>query len=507
MTPANHIEQPRMSPTSAWQSAVAMDGGHVWSSQTSEPPTPSELPNRPVFAESSPAAKDVAAVSGPPVTGTPLAQGGATPLQEGDRSNASGNNAALQPCEPQVAPRVAAQWKYVPVPDGPDKHEEFDCRSAVSPEGLRVIGARVRGVSHKHEGINCDDWFELEVSGPWTIIAVSDGAGSHQFSRVGARVSCQAAVAQLATTLKEHKLKPRDQWSSTTLKRDETNGVFAEADLEFVQGALHQALWASSRAVEAAATERADSSEHERLLGRQLVLNDLSATLLLAVHTTVRYKNTDYSFVLTCQIGDGMLAAVDRRGTLQLLGRPDKGDFRGQTDFLTNKGKLDKEHLWRKTLGFFGPLQAFMVMTDGIADIYCPDDPGMLRLYGDLVLNQVVNIRGLSIDEMVAALAHTRLPTLDDVAKAGFHSQMKAITANGPRAVRMRSVASYAEKLGMPLAEVVASPALLLAGVRAGHTFADHSPEARLQSWLDTYEVPGERDDRTLVILHQEVVS
>jgi hypothetical protein len=507
MTPADHLKQPWVSPAGTWPSAVALDGNQGWVTQTSEPPSLSELPNYPAFAESSPAANDVATASGAPVTGMPSAQGAAASPQEGDRGDASGDDAALPPCESPVARQVAAQWKYLPVPDGPDKHEECDCRPAVSPEGLRVIGARVRGVSHKHEGINCDDWFEVAVSDPWTVIAVSDGAGSHQFSRVGARVSCQAAVAHLAATLRGHRIKPRHQWSGDTLKRNETSGVFAEEDLECVQKALHQAVWASSEAVEAAATARAESPEHVRLLGRKLVPSDLSATLLLAVHTTVKYKDTDYSFVLTCQIGDGMLAVVDRRGTLQLLGRPDRGDFKGQTDFLSNKSKLDREHLWRKTLGFFGPLQALMVMTDGIADIYFPDDPGMLRLYGDLVLNQVVDIPGLGVDEIVAALAHTRLPTLDDVAKADFHSQMKAITANGSRAVRMRSVASYAEKLGRPLAEVVASPALLLAGTREGQVFAERSAEARLQSWLDAYEVPGERDDRTLVMLYREMVS
>jgi hypothetical protein len=345
------------------------------------------------------------------------------------------------------------------------------------------------------------------VSGPWTIIAVSDGAGSHKFSRVGARVSCQAAVERLAADLKDHRIKQREIWSSDTFKRDETNGVFTEEDLEFVQQALHRAMQVAYDAVEAAAKERADSPEHESILGRKLVLTDLSGTFLLAVHTTVMYKGTDYSFVLTCMVGDGMLAVVGREGTLQLLGVPDKGEFAGQVDFLTSPKKLESDNLVRKTFPFFRPMQALMVMTDGVADIYFPNDPGMLRLYGDLVLNQVLDMRGPHMDEIVAALTNTRLPTLDEVAKAEFHSVMKSITADGPREVSMRSVVAYAEKLGLPLVEVVASPALLLAGAQGGKVFDEPSSESRLQSWLDAYEARGERDDRTLVILYREMVS
>ena len=95
---------------------------------------------------------------------------------------------------------VSPQWLYKPVPaNEPDVHEEFACEAIVSPEGHPILAARVRGKKHKHEGTNCDDWYEVKNSGCWTIIAVADGAGSKKFSRVGARVSCQEAVRVLAS--------------------------------------------------------------------------------------------------------------------------------------------------------------------------------------------------------------------------------------------------------------------------------------------------------------------
>ncbi|NER52306.1 MAG: hypothetical protein F6J92_37840, partial [Symploca sp. SIO1A3] len=67
-----------------------------------------------------------------------------------------------------------AQWKYVPLPENePDKHDESKADSIKTPGELKLIGARVRGKKHKHEGTHCDDWFELAVSGDWKILAVS----------------------------------------------------------------------------------------------------------------------------------------------------------------------------------------------------------------------------------------------------------------------------------------------------------------------------------------------
>ena len=99
---------------------------------------------------------------------------------------------------PPVNPGSA--WKYKPLPaDEPDPHEESQTLSLPVGDGWTVTGARVRGKKHKHEGTHCDDWFEARQSGSWVIIAVSDGAGSSKFSRIGARASCQAAVDFLAT--------------------------------------------------------------------------------------------------------------------------------------------------------------------------------------------------------------------------------------------------------------------------------------------------------------------
>lgn len=401
----------------------------------------------------------------------------------------------------------APQWKWLPVPDDPDKHSESDSREGLSPEGWSIIGARSRGKKHRHEGTNCDDWFEFDLVGPWAVLAVSDGAGSKKFSRVGAKAACEAAVGLLTAELKDCRIKPRDQWTSETFRQDEGKVFFAEEDLRAVQEALYRAMRAAYTALERERDSRLESAEHMTTLGRQIDLDDLSATLLLAVHARVDEDEGDgaRSFVLTCQVGDGMIAMIDGDGQLKLLGEPDSGEFAGQTDFLTSRNKLTDDALRAKTFGAVRRMRTLMAMTDGVADDYYPNDPGMLRLYGDLILNQVLELKGFGQDEVEAALQATKLPTEEEVLASDFRSVVENTAEGGTRKTVLRSASAYAERLGVSLQDLIKNPALLVAGAK-GELMCEEcmSPQDRLLRWLDSYHVRGSFDDRTLLVLHRE---
>lgn len=450
-------------------------------------------------------------LSGRPAPGSPKspdnAGGPATPRPGSDHR---ADVAAIEPKSPAEStppPQpVTPRWNYVPIPrdKDPAPHDDSYHLPLVTPGGLKLLGARVRGKKHKHEGTNCDDWFEFLTVGPWTLIAVADGAGSHKFSRVGAKVACRAAVGSLQDRLQDHVLRPRTPWSAETFRRDEAGQAFAEPDLEIVQETLHRAMHAAYEAVAAATAERAAQLRYTELMGRNLILSDLSCTLLLAVHATVLVKEGNWDFVMACQIGDGMSAAIYRNGTVGLLGEADSGEFSGQTKFLTMKSELSRPNLCHKTFPFLSPMRALMVMTDGVADDYFPNDPGMLRLYGDLVLNRIIELRGPGPGGIAAALRETLLPTPEDLERAEFESLMETPTAEGPLRATVRSVAAFAERLGKTIPEVIRSPALLAAGACKAVRGAETPPEARLRDWLDVYQVRGSFDDRTLVVLHRE---
>src|SRR5262249_26350091 len=219
-------------------------------------------------------------------------------------------------------------------------------------------------------------------------------AGSKKFSRVGARASCQAAVELLESSLKGRRLRERANGSLETWW-DKKEGYFAGEDLEYCQATVHKAMAAAYAAVVREADARANSPAHQQVLGgRKLDVNDLSSTLLVAIHSSLKVRGMDYSFVLACQVGDGMTAAVLPGGQLNLLAVPDSGDYSGETDFLTSRNKLEPENLRRKTFTMFRPMSPLMLMTDGLPDNYFPHTPGMLRLYADLVLNRVIRLRG-----------------------------------------------------------------------------------------------------------------
>lgn len=411
----------------------------------------------------------------------------------------------LQSTETGTTPSIVAQWKYLPVPDDPDKHTEFDSRCMDIPDGFKLIGARTRGKKHKHEGTNCDDWFHFTISGDWTIISVSDGAGSKKFSRVGSEVACKAAVTQLSASLKDHKVKYRDTWSAETFRRDDTGVGFAEEDLEFIQKALHMSMLSAYEAMEKATAERFNSADHLEILGRRLEISDLSATLLLAVHTTVQLQNGETSLIFTCSIGDGMVAVVDKNGATRLLMTPDSGQYSGEVTFLSKK-EVQPEKLVGRTFPFLGTVRALLAMTDGVADDYFPNDPGMSLLYGDLIINQIINLQGTDELTVAKALSETKLPTQADVSKAEFHKLVERITDKYPTKVMIRSMATYAEKLDIPVQDVLASPALLIAGSSGETMFNEILPEEKLRVWLDSYQVRGSFDDRTLVIMYREVL-
>ncbi|NET82963.1 MAG: protein phosphatase 2C domain-containing protein, partial [Moorea sp. SIO1F2] len=228
--------------------------------------------------------------------------------------------------------------------------------------------------------------------------------------------------------------------------------------------------------------------------------------------TTVKAGENNFSIVLTCQVGDGMLAAVSQESKLQLLGKPDTGEHGGQTEFITSKKVLDKNNLLQKTYIFPGKLRALMVMSDGVSEDYFPHNPGMLELYGDLVLNQIVNISQPDETEISQQLRNTHLGSRGGVeeAKHIFQDEVERILpdqSNEPKTVFIRSVGQYARELGKDVKEVVASSALLAAGRNQMCSQCHQmNPEEKLQLWLDSYYRRSSFDDRTLVVLYREDV-
>ena len=409
--------------------------------------------------------------------------------------------AGAQPVKPkalsneEVTGHTASLWKYLPIPsDEPEPAPEY-INGTVEFPGSRIIAARVRGKKHKHEGTNCDDWYEVANYGNITFIAVSDGAGSKKFSRIGARESCKAAIGYLANSFERLFTGIPEFKETLILPLSDSKCMEAcRALAEIVQ----QSVIKAHEAVEAAFYSRKTDPGYEKVLGRGLQLKDLSGTLLIAVLIPIS-ESTKEHLVITCQIGDGMIAILNSEGefsnSLKLLGVPDSGDFSGETDFLTSSQMKTIEALQLRTKISRAVIDTVMVMSDGVADDYFPNETQMRRLYFDLVVNGILERASAPVSP--AALTRDQLKLFKRIPDPLVYPWVNDQNVKVPIQYTNRIMNST----GLTLEELWNDPtALSLAQLELEKNENITDLSERLKIWLDNYVERGSFDDRTLVV-------
>ena len=391
-----------------------------------------------------------------------------------------------------VTRHTTALWKYQPVPEEePEPFPEYLTRETEIPGG-RVIAARVRGKKHKHEGTNCDDWFEIAGAGEATVIAVSDGAGSQKFSRIGARDACRAAAGYLSCALAdvlEGELSGDVRLPLSDAKCQKACGVLA--------GIVQQAVLKAYEAVEAACYTRAADPVYTAALGRRPDVKDFAGTLLLAALLPVDGE----CLAVSCQVGDGMIALLNTAGpfdtSLRLMGEADSGSFSGETEFLTSESVRTLDALRSRTRIFRGEADCLLVMTDGVADDYFPFEPGLYRLCFDLVANGILPGRGPALSLSGLSQQQVRLfKKLPD--SLGYP------WVNDPSVeISLHYTERICQAAGLSLRDLWEDETpLLLSRLELDGRMEAASPAERLKIWLDNYVVRGSFDDRTLVAVH-----
>ncbi|MGN1341273.1 MAG: protein phosphatase 2C domain-containing protein, partial [Oscillospiraceae bacterium] len=294
----------------------------------------------------------------------------------------------------EVMEHTASIWRYrTVVENGTELHTEYHSKYTKA-NGCEVTGARARGKKHKHEGTNCDDWFETGESEGFIIAVVADGAGSKQLSRIGARVSCEAAVDYLKEALTS--VVQKNPEIKRQLSAEVGGGEFMAAC-----GMLAPLIQNSARAAFDAVINKLKTLYSDKAyvstLGRNPTLADMGATFLAAVALPLEINGSRENFVLSAQIGDGCICAIDSKADsgscFKLLGEADSGAYSGETDFLSAK-TVSEGVIARKTRISRGKSDILMLMSDGVADDYFPAQPMMKRLYLDLCLNGILHMQG-----------------------------------------------------------------------------------------------------------------
>lgn len=184
----------------------------------------------------------------------------------------------------------------------------------------RVVGVSVQGTSHVAAGLPCQDAHVCRVlpSGE-LVLAIADGAGSAPCSADGAQAAAVEAVATLAAGVPE-------------------------------RGAWVERGWAG---LMASAFEAAHAAVAQLAAGSGRSMRDFATTLTCVIARD--------DCVVTGQLGDG-LAVAERGAGLELVARPQRGEYANEAYFLSMPGALD----YLQVRVGWEPVQALAASTDGL---------------------------------------------------------------------------------------------------------------------------------------------
>ena len=247
-------------------------------------------------------------------------------------------------------------WDQMPEPRYRNENHATDS-AVLDGEEKHIVAASLRGRSHAQEGKPRDDAFLFATTHGWQVLAVSDGAGSACYSREGARLACEKAVAVCCERLDDESYRDGFEAHIKALSAtpDETDKRKPVGD------SLYTLLChAANQARQAIAQEAALQGKETRTY---------AATLLLCVA-----KHFPFGwFVGSFWVGDGAIALYRRDTTphtVYLMGEPDEGEYGGQTRFLTMPEVFsDASALYRRLrFRLVDDFSALFLMTDGVSD-------------------------------------------------------------------------------------------------------------------------------------------
>ncbi len=385
----------------------------------------------------------------------------------------------------EVMEHTASVWNYREITDdGTEIHTEFHEKQSGSGNA-EIIAARVRGKKHKHEGTNCDDYFETACSEDFVAAVVCDGAGSKKLSRIGSRVSSEAAVKFLKEEL--GRLFEDKAQIKMGLCAELNSPEFMSAASK-VAAVVRQSAEIAFKAQQNRLAEISEDESYINALGRQPIISDMYTTFLAVVAVPLVTAKSRQVFAASVQIGDGCICAIDSSAdssrNIKLLGEADSGAFSGETDFLSEKN-IRPEVIAGKTRVSRGTSDIIMLMSDGVADDYFPGIPMLGRLYLDLCLNGILPMSG----ELTAG---------EDPAPIRFKSVSMS---------RQSVALQYAKQLLSDNSEEAMNAlwdkreALRCHSLEAFRMNIGDTPVERLRVWLDNYNERGSFDDRTLAVI------
>lgn len=253
-----------------------------------------------------------------------------------------------------INPDPKSLWKNIES-DKKDPYWKED-NAAVSSNFLdkNLVIASKRGRSHSNVGSFRDDDFSFKSINEtgWSVVTVSDGAGSASISRKGSEMSCNLVLSYFEENFTAEYLKDFDE---ILLNHHNKIGDDTTKKLNlFVYDNLSKAAWYVHKELEKFAIKI------------ERPLKDLHATLIFAL-----VKKYEFGYaILTFGVGDCPIGLLNKDLTeIKLMNWLDVGEFGGGTRFITMP-EIFQSDKFSTRFGFklVEDFSYLMLMTDGIYD-------------------------------------------------------------------------------------------------------------------------------------------
>ena len=252
-----------------------------------------------------------------------------------------------------INPDPKSLWKNLES-DKNDPYWKEDNVTVFSKLGDRhILASSKRGRSHANVGsFREDDFAFKELENGWSIVAVSDGAGSAKLSRKGSDIACRTVIDFFSEEAEAKNLAGFDQILEESKSNTAGQGQ-NPLDL-FVYNTLGKAAFTVHKKLEDFAAKGG------------CTLKDLSCTLIF---TLFKKYESGYAF-LSFGVGDCPIGVLNPDSSeVTLLNWIDVGEFGGGTRFITMPEIFRNEKFaTRFSFKLIKDFSYLVLMSDGIYD-------------------------------------------------------------------------------------------------------------------------------------------
>lgn len=267
-------------------------------------------------------------------------------------------------------PDPKSLWKNLPSDKSKIFWKEENRSISDLLEEKSIIISSKRGRSHQNDGSFRDDDFAYKhfEKNNWSLVAVSDGAGSAPFSRQGSKTACEGIIDYFEKSILPSK-ELEDIEAKIDLFIEDKDEVILEEAKNDAKKTLYKAVLDVHNKINTLAEETFE--KHQELFIKEKSKYNAEyfhATLIIAA-----IKKTKIGYlILTFGVGDCPIGIVNKEKTeAKLLNWLDVGEYGGGTRFITQPSIfVSKERPMVSRFNFHiqKDFSFLFLMTDGIYD-------------------------------------------------------------------------------------------------------------------------------------------